>query len=64
MMVTFLSSPAVPVFPVIMEPRGRPGPQGLGLRSRNQMVLVFTRLDGEPLDGTVVSHQFHRLLAS
>ncbi|MDQ6879874.1 MAG: site-specific integrase [Candidatus Dormibacteraeota bacterium] len=24
--------------------------------------LVFTRLDGAPLDGTVVTHQFHRLL--
>ena len=25
--------------------------------------LVFTRPDGAPLDGTVVSHQFHRVLA-
>jgi integrase len=24
--------------------------------------LVFTRPDGAPLDGTVVTHQFHRLL--
>lgn len=32
---------------------------GLGWNSRN---LVFTRGDGEPLDGTVLSHQFHRLL--
>lgn len=24
--------------------------------------LVFTRADGGPLDGTVVTHQFHRLL--
>jgi integrase len=24
--------------------------------------LVFTRFDGKPLDGTVVSHQFHRVL--
>jgi len=28
----------------------------------NKLDLVFTREDGEPLDGTVVSHQFHRLL--
>jgi integrase len=28
----------------------------------NPRNLVFTRHDGEPLDGTVVSHQFHRLL--
>lgn len=26
------------------------------------MDLVFTRPDGGPLDGTVVTHQFHRLL--
>lgn len=26
------------------------------------MDLVFTRNDGQPLDGTVVTHQFHRLL--
>ncbi len=28
----------------------------------NQLGLVFTRPDGHPLDGTVVTHQFHRLL--
>ncbi len=28
----------------------------------NSLRLVFTRPDGEPLDGTVVTHQFHRLL--
>lgn len=28
----------------------------------NQLDLVFTRPDGGPLDGTVVTHQFHRLL--
>lgn len=28
----------------------------------NPMNLVFTRPDGGPLDGTVVTHQFHRLL--
>lgn len=28
----------------------------------NHRDLVFTRGDGEPLDGTVVTHQFHRLL--
>src|ERR1700680_2781774 len=28
----------------------------------NHRDLVFTRSDGEPLDGTVVTHQFHRLL--
>ncbi len=28
----------------------------------NSMSLVFTRPDGGPLDGTVVTHQFHRLL--
>ena len=28
----------------------------------NELDLVFTRPDGGPLDGTVVSHQFHRLL--
>jgi integrase len=30
----------------------------------NQWGLVFTRADGEPLDGTVVTHQFQRLLAA
>jgi integrase len=28
----------------------------------NGLDLVFTRPDGGPLDGTVVTHQFHRLL--
>jgi integrase len=28
----------------------------------NELDLVFTRPDGQPLDGTVVSHQFHKLL--
>jgi len=28
----------------------------------NSLRLVFTRPDGEPLDGTVVTHQFHRVL--
>ena len=28
----------------------------------NEMGLVFTFADGGPLDGTVVSHQFHRIL--
>jgi integrase len=28
----------------------------------NEMDLVFTRPDGYPLDGTVVTHQFHKLL--
>ena len=28
----------------------------------NELGLVFTRADGKPLDGTVVSHQFHRIL--
>src|SRR5207245_1722178 len=28
----------------------------------NTLGLVFTRPDGCPLDGTVVTHQFHRLL--
>jgi integrase len=36
--------------------RERAGP---GWNSRN---LVFTRGDGGPLDGTVLTHQFHRLL--
>lgn len=30
---------------------------------RNPLNLVFTREDGGPLDGTVVTHQFHKLLA-
>src|SRR5258708_24951597 len=34
----------------------------LGGDGWNHLDLVFTRGDGEPLDGTVVSHQFHRLL--
>ncbi len=29
---------------------------------RNPLDLIFTREDGGPLDGTVVTHQFHRLL--
>lgn len=29
---------------------------------RNDLGLVFTRPDGGPLDGTVLTHQFHRLL--
>jgi integrase len=29
----------------------------------NELDLVFTRPDGHPLDGTVVTHQFHKLLA-
>jgi integrase len=28
----------------------------------NKLGLVFTRPDGHPLDGTVVTHQFHRFL--
>lgn len=32
------------------------------LRDWNPMCLVFTRPDGLPLDGTVITHQFHRLL--
>jgi integrase len=28
----------------------------------NPLRLAFTRTDGEPLDGTVVTHQFHRIL--
>lgn len=36
------------------ELRDRPDSNGFG--------LVFTRPDGGPLDGTVVTHQFHRLL--
>ncbi len=28
----------------------------------NELDLVFTRPDGQPLDGTVVTHQFHKLL--
>lgn len=28
----------------------------------NEVDLVFTRSDGGPIDGTVVSHQFHRIL--
>ncbi len=35
--------------------------QGAGGGS-NQLGLVFTRPDGEPLDGTVITHQFHKLL--
>ena len=34
----------------------RPGGSG------NSLGLVFTRADGEPLDGTVISHDFHRVL--
>lgn len=34
----------------------------LGPAGWNPLDLVFTRSDGEPLDGTVISHQFHRLL--
>lgn len=30
--------------------------------SWNELDLVFTRPDGDPLDGTVVTHQFHKLL--
>jgi integrase len=28
----------------------------------NALDLVFTRPDGHPLDGTVITHQFHKLL--
>jgi integrase len=31
-------------------------------RDRNKLGLVFTTEHGSPLDGTVVTHQFHRLL--
>jgi len=31
-------------------------------KTRNPLDLIFTREDGAPLDGTVVTHQFHRLL--
>ena len=30
----------------------------------NQLGLVFTRSDGEPLDGTVVTHDFHKVLST
>src|SRR5712691_12645240 len=33
-----------------------------GAGEANRLGLVFTRSDGGPLDGTVVTHQFHRLL--
>jgi len=33
-----------------------------GNSGANVFDLVFTREDGGPLDGTVVTHQFHRLL--
>src|SRR5712692_4342044 len=36
--------------------------RNLGDAGWNHRDLVFVRSDGEPLDGTVVSHQFHRLL--
>jgi integrase len=36
----------------------RPEPTSKG----NEWDLVFTRPDGAPLDGTVLTHQFHRLL--
>lgn len=38
--------------------RERPSPAA----EWNQFGLVFTRPDGHPLDGTVVTHQFHRVL--
>ena len=31
-------------------------------KTRNPLDLIFTREDGAPLDGTVVTHQFHQLL--
>jgi len=31
-------------------------------KTRNPLDLIFTREDGGRLDGTVVTHQFHRLL--
>jgi len=35
-----------------------------GGKDWNELDLVFTRVDGHPLDGTVVTHQFHRFLAN
>jgi len=32
------------------------------LQARRRLDRLFTRPDGGPLDGTVVTHQFHRLL--
>ena len=32
------------------------------VRAANELGLVFTRADGKPLDGTVVTHEFHRIL--
>lgn len=32
--------------------------------ARSDWNLVFSRADGQPLDGTVVTHQFHRLLSN
>ena len=31
-------------------------------KTRNPLDLIFTREDGGRMDGTVVTHQFHRLL--
>jgi integrase len=36
--------------------------RGQGGKGWNELDLVFTRVDGQPLDGTVVTHQFHRFL--
>jgi integrase len=35
-----------------------------GGKDWNEWDLVFTRADGHPLDGTVVTHQFHRFLTN
>jgi integrase len=38
------------------------GERALGGAKWNHLDLVFTTSGGEPIDGTVVSHQFHRIL--
>jgi integrase len=49
---------------LLSEHRERQGQERTGAGSRwKEWGLVFTRADGYPLDGTVVTHQFHDFLA-
>ena len=48
---------------VLDEHRAQQNREAVGAgREWNTLGLVFTRPDGNPLDGTVVTHQFHRFL--
>jgi len=51
------------IIDALREHRTRQEEQKLdGAGEANRLGLVFTRSDGGPLDGTVVTPQFHRLL--